>query len=179
MRKSNLLAGLSHVRAGALDWLFPPRCAGCGQLGDHWCTNCRLSTLPFVEPVCAKCGLPLATPNAECSACSQHVFAFVSARSAAPYVGVLRQAILKLKHRRNTALGEELARGLVEILRLQNWNIDVIVPIPLAPARLSERGFNQVQLLAIPLAQRVKLPVLSTALKRSQDTAHQIGRAHV
>jgi len=54
----------------------------------------------------------------------------------------LRQAILNLKRRKNEAPGRALSSGLVETQREMNWKIDVIIPIPLAPRRLAERGYN-------------------------------------
>jgi ComF family protein len=47
------------------------------------------------------------------------------------------------------------------------------VPVPLHPARLAERGFNQAELLAAPCAARWRLPVLGRALVRTRPTPPQ------
>jgi len=58
---------------------------------------------------------------------------------------------------------KELAAGTPECL-----NADVIVPVPLHPARLRERGYNQAELIARPLAKRLKLRVKPFLLVRTK-----------
>ncbi|MCK6410790.1 MAG: ComF family protein, partial [Thauera sp.] len=50
---------------------------------------------------------------------------------------------------------------------------DIVLPMPLHPARLRERGFNQAAELARPLAQRWGLPVLLDGVMRDLDTTPQ------
>jgi ComF family protein len=63
--------------------------------------------------------------------------------------------------------------------RLRDRRFDVIVPVPLHPARERERGFNQASLLAEllskqtsircrPLLQRIRYTTTQTALDRSE-----------
>jgi len=56
--------------------------------------------------------------------------------------------------------------------RLRGRNFDVVIPVPLHPARLRERGFNQAELLAKILGQRINL-TLSRALERTRYTTTQ------
>ena len=63
---------------------------------------------------------------------------------------------------------------MLALARSQPWAPDAIVPIPLAKARLAERGFNQVELLARPLSLQLNLPLLSHGLQRRQETAPQM-----
>jgi len=168
-------SGLDQVYSQALDWLFPARCAGCGRLGQNWCAQCQAQVEKLAEPVCVRCGTPQLVKGADCAACGQREFAFTAARSWARYEGGLRQAILNLKRRKNEALGRSLSLGLVETQREMNWKIDVIIPIPLAPRRLAERGYNQVELLAIPLAEAVDIVLVPRALWRQVETQAQKG----
>lgn len=50
---------------------------------------------------------------------------------------------------------------------------DIVLPMPLHPARLKARGFNQAAELACPLAQRWGLPVLLDGVVRDLDTSPQ------
>ncbi|MDH4286923.1 MAG: phosphoribosyltransferase family protein, partial [Gallionella sp.] len=50
---------------------------------------------------------------------------------------------------------------------------DCLIPMPLHPAKLRERGFNQSQLLAAALARRLKLELLANACQRVRDTPPQ------
>ena len=56
--------------------------------------------------------------------------------------------------------------------RLRNRAFDLIVPVPLHPARLRERGFNQADLLARMLTQKIGGPVFA-ALERTRYTTTQ------
>ena len=87
-------------------------------------------------------------------------------RSWAWFKGPLRRAIHQLKYKRDMALGEVLARPLEQILQLEDWDIDLILPVPLSFKRKVSRGYNQAALLARPLALRFSLPYLPQALKR-------------
>ncbi len=50
---------------------------------------------------------------------------------------------------------------------------EFIVPVPLHPNRLRERGYNQAALLARQLGERGGLPILDEALRRVRETAPQ------
>ena len=66
--------------------------------------------------------------------------------------GPLRDAIHALKYKRDIGLGENLAQHLIELFKQQNWQVDVIAPIPLGKERSEERGYNQSHFLALPIA---------------------------
>lgn len=67
-----------------------------------------------------------------------------------------------------------MAKGLIEILDSNLWNIDVVTPVPLGKTRRNERGYNQAAMLAFPLAIAKGLPYKNNALKRVQETASQV-----
>ena len=46
--------------------------------------------------------------------------------------------------------------------------VDVIVPVPLHPSRLHERGYNQAELIAKPLARKLRLPLGPYLLVRTR-----------
>ena len=68
-------------------------------------------------------------------------------------------------------LGEILAEGY-ERYRLP---ADLIVPVPLHPARHSQRGFNQSLLLAEELSTHTHVPLNHRDLLRVRDTVSQVG----
>lgn len=73
-------------------------------------------------------------------------------RSWLVFEGPIRFALHKLKYRRNVALGDALAQHLVDYVNVLGWPVDTVVPVPLGKARMKERGYNQVGLVAMPLA---------------------------
>jgi len=64
---------------------------------------------------------------------------------------------------------------MAQDVRKLNWPIDIVVPIPLSDKRRKERGYNQVALVAMPLADSLKWLYKPQALKRVRETRSQVG----
>ncbi|HVN54309.1 MAG TPA: ComF family protein [Anaerolineaceae bacterium] len=96
-------------------------------------------------------------------------------RSWGAFTGPLREAIHRLKYRKDVALGEALSRPLQDLVRSLNWPIDLIVPVPLSDQRLRERGYNQADCLALPMALALGVDYHSRALLRIKNTQSQVG----
>lgn len=165
---------MSSLKEILLDIFFPPRCVGCRKVGTWLCQKCR-SEIEFVkEPVCDLCGQPKSDVNSRlCFRCQNAPLQIEGIRSVAYFEGVLRQAIHIFKYEHLPALaaplGELMSAGWQEI----HPPGEVIVPVPLHPKRLRERGYNQAALLARHLGERCALPVLEEALVRVRDTLPQ------
>lgn len=91
-----------------------------------------------------------------------------------PYRNALRQLLLQGKFRADNAALSALGQLLIDPVRLLPVP-DALVPMPLHPARLRQRGFNQCLELARPLSRALNMPLLPHLLIRSVDTAHQRG----
>jgi ComF family protein len=74
-------------------------------------------------------------------------------------------------------LGDVLARHLIRLLEGLDWEVDLVVPVPLSVARQAERGYNQAALLARPLALAAGLPYQPKALHKVHETPSQVGLA--
>lgn len=98
-------------------------------------------------------------------------------RSWAIYQGPLRKAIHGLKYHRNLALGDYFAPALVQVFSDQKWDIDLIIPVPLSPNRRRQRGYNQAEILAIPLALAIQKPLAPHALAKCRETPSQVGQS--
>ncbi|HKV48379.1 MAG TPA: ComF family protein [Candidatus Acidoferrales bacterium] len=109
-----------------------------------------------------------------CRMCRAKTFAFVRARNWAAYSESLTAAIMLLKYEEVTRLGDWFAGRLAELharlsqLDASAWHADVIVPVPLHADRRRERGYNQVDMIARPLAKRLKLPFRPYLLARTK-----------
>jgi ComF family protein len=101
--------------------------------------------------------------------------AYHQLRAWAVFDGPLRPILHKLKYRRNLSLGDTLAKAMAHDVMELNWPIDLVVPIPLGDKRRRERGYNQVALVAMPLAASLKWPYIPQALKRIRETRSQVG----
>jgi len=164
---------------------FPAGCRLCERL------LLRASTLPICAeclgsfpaiggPLCDGCGQPLAAwslggrPDATgpealtCPECQGTSYGFDGARSYALYQGGLVQAIVMLKFERIEPLGRWFAKRLAEVVRREAINADIVVPVPLHRQRERERGYNQADLIAKPLARQLGLPYRAVLLTRTK-----------
>ncbi len=154
--------------------LFPPSCGGCGQLGARWCQACQLALEPVPEPLCEVCGEPQPAPGL-CQRCQTARPAYLALRSCAVFKEPIRPALHRLKYRREIGLGEALAWDVANYLAHLGWQAEAIAPIPLSAQRLTERGYNQVDLIAHPVARIFSWQYLPRALHRSRHTRSQVG----
>jgi ComF family protein len=80
-----------------------------------------------------------------------------------------------MKYRRNIGLGESIAIQMVDFVHSLDWPTVLMVPVPLGKNRLKERGYNQVGLVARPLAYRLGLKYEPNALWKRRETRSQVG----
>jgi predicted amidophosphoribosyltransferase len=168
--------------AGALtSVVFPAGCLLCDALLTHarripLCETCLASFQKIVPPICRICGQPLPVPaepgegEAVCRECVEGKFGFQLARSFGVYEGALARAIVLLKYERIGPLASFFAMPLLELVRSDPrlLPVDVVVPVPLHRQSRKDRGYNQVDLFARPLARRLHLPYRPILLVRSR-----------
>src|SRR5437868_4578665 len=122
-----------------LDALFPPRRIGCGRRDTPLCDGCR-DELPYLPSgVCPRC-ISRRGARGVCRGCRRLSPALSSLRAAFAYEGAARQAVLTLKFRRGRYLAPLMGELMHEALRARPFQAEVIVPVPLAPSRLRDRG---------------------------------------
>jgi len=180
---ANPLSARMRNLAGALaSVLFPAPCRICGELLENasripFCANCLAALSAIAGPICGKCGRPLVSPvlledSAEprCGICRKGLYDFEFARSFAVYTPKVASAVLLLKYEELAPLGRLFAGRLVGLVQAhpEEFAADLVVPVPLHPARLRERGHNQAELIAQPLARQLGLPCRSYLLVRTR-----------
>lgn len=158
----------------ALDLLFPPRCGGCDKLGARWCDACQKNVQVLSGTVCEVCGLPQEKPGI-CQVCLADRPRFHSLRAWAAFDGPIQPAMHKLKYRRDLSLGDAIAAAMLSYVQDLNWNMDLLAPIPLGRQRMRERGYNQVAMIAKPLAMGLDLNYSPDVLLRQKETRTQVG----
>ncbi len=171
---TRLTLRLYHSLWAGLDWLYPPVCAGCGAAGDRWCADCRNNARLCAPPLCPLCGQSQ-THDSLCYNCRKHRPHYTGLRSWAFFEGPLREAIHKLKYKRDITLGDVLAKPLIQTLDTLGWRFDYVAPVPLAAGRLRERGYNQSAFLARPIAIAFDVPLSSKCMWRVRETHSQVG----
>ena len=131
-------------------------------------------------PQCPVCGSPFRSdaalshsPTHRCGTCRETPPSFTQAVSAGRYEGVLAEAIRGCKYRNIVKLIPALSPLLRPVLDALPA-ADAVVPVPLHPRRLRQRGFNQSLLLAAWVSRSVERPLWPDALRRIRWTESQI-----
>ncbi len=148
-------------------------CILCGSMSRHglWCEACD-TAMPYLNvPHCPICALP--TPTGEvCGHCLKNPPLFTHTVAAFGYQFPLDKLVQAMKYREQLALAKLFSEKLSQ--RIDRTNLpDCVIPMPLHPAKLRVRGFNQAQLIAAKLAREIDRPLLSRACHRLRDTPSQ------
>ena len=186
--------GRFELFEAAVSLLYPPVCAICGgrtQAGEYLCQQCEAKASRIVAPFCQKCSEPFdgaLTTTFTCANCAHREIYFDAAVAAYRGRGIVRQVIHDFKYGHQVHLRHLVVRWLCAAFddqRLCGRQFDLMVPIPLHPARQRERGFNQASLLAELLSARISIrckPILKriryTTTQTALDRAERMENLH-
>ena len=163
---------LTRLAGSTLDLLFPLECFGCSKEGEVFCAAC-LNELPQLRaPFCRLCCQPgIESPCASC-----RVIPLTVDGIRAPFIldGVVRRAVHRLKYGNLRAAAPQLGRIMGEHLMSHKIPGQLVVPVPLHPARLRQRGYNQSELLAKGVARTAGFPLGKQLLTRTKNTPPQV-----
>ena len=142
------------------------------------CSAC-IHELPWNTIACKQCAVPLeevGVGNILCGQCLSIPPAFEKTYAAFVYQPPIIQLIAQLKFNQHLTCAAVLSELLLMFLqtqyRKQNWP-QAIIPVPLHPRRLAERGYNQANELAKPLGKTLKIPVYFDLYERVKETPTQ------
>jgi ComF family protein len=160
-----------------LQWaLLPPQCLLCGQRSDSardLCNGCA-GDLIRNEVCCPRCALPLALRAPLCGECLQRAPPFACAFAPFTYATPLDQLMMRFKFDRSLAAGRVLSELWADAMRATPPpRPDALLPVPLHPSRLRERGYNQALELARPLARQFGIALRADLLVRRRATSTQ------
>lgn len=160
--------------------LYPPHCLLCGARGAAGldiCAACR-ADLPLNSQPCARCANPLdaASSVRVCARCLRRPPSYERVLAPFLYAPPLDHLVLtckfgaRLEH--GTLLGELLGQWLAHRLAAAAVP-DRVLPVPLHPARLRRRGFDQASLIARQVAIATGVKLAPPLLRRTRATAAQ------
>lgn len=157
--------------------LVPPLCLLCGAAGTaerDLCAGCA-NELPRNEHACCRCAVPLLPPATICLECRYHPPSFVRAYAPFLYLSPVDFLLKGLKFHGRLSHARLLGELLADALAMQPGPLpQALIPVPLHPARLRERGFNQALELARPVARQLGVPLLDYG-RRIRRTPPQMG----
>lgn len=161
------------------DVLWPPACAVCDAVlpgPGAFCEACAHEVTELPPLHCARCAEPGAFPGGACGRCLAEPPPWEKAWAGFEHEGALARAIHRFKYEDRADLARPLG-ALLAAVAAQEWPRlpGVLVPLPLHEARYRERKFDQAALLAAELATRSGRPLQLDWLRRTRDTARQVG----
>lgn len=159
-------------------WLYPPRCLLCGAPGEgglDLCGPCR-AALPWLGPHCPVCAVPLPEgADGPCGTCLAADPPYTRILAPLYYRPPVDWLIPRLKFQGRLSHARLLGSLMAEYLAARLGDPpDLILPVPLHPTRLRERGFNQARELAVPVARRLGLPLGRGLVRRVKATRAQM-----
>ncbi len=174
-----LLGRLRALWGAVLDFVLPAFCHICQcSLGPGErivCNQCWRNATEPLKGGCPRCAAPLVPFEGSCPACVQTTYGFKGVVVLGLYEGDLEQLIRLMKYRPMPdlahRLGEHLGRRLAGSPLVKSTN--VVVPVPLHPAKRRERGFCQTTRLAREVARCLEVPLGATVLQRATWTESQ------
>lgn len=170
--KSPVVTG---IRNSAVRLLYPLHCPVCdgivSDMEEQICPECERKLRLLMPPWCMRCGKKVEEGQELCADCTVRQHTFLRGRALYEYDSIAPSLYrFKYSHRQEYAafFGEQAAGYLGEFIR--GVHPDALIPIPLHPARKNKRGYNQAELFADQLGQRMGIPVRKDYLVRVKNT---------
>ncbi|MDI6739423.1 MAG: ComF family protein [Candidatus Edwardsbacteria bacterium] len=164
------------------DFVFPPFCAAChgpmpGRERGAVCSACWSAYPRWQADACQRCGMPVPVSN-EVRLCAQCVipgWGCAAIRALGPFAAPVSEAVHLLKYSDRRSVAKKLGGMMAEAVKDDPayWQADLILAVPLHPARQRERGYNQAQLLAEQVGNIMSKPAPDKVLVRMKNTGSQ------
>ena len=152
-------------------------CQYCGievSQNQALCHHCD-QQLPRIVNPCQICAMPNPGSGEICANCLLNPPRWQSLFAAFQYRDQIRQFIMRLKYAEATWVARLLCNSAASPVDYESLKPEVLLPVPLHPDRLHERGYNQAAEIASQWSARFDLPVDYAALKRVKPTESQSG----
>lgn len=171
--------GMHFGYSAAAKW-WPTTCVLCRRQGQPYidlCAACE-QDLPVNASCCCICAepLPAACDPRVCDRCLRRPPAFQTSFAPFRYGYPLDHLIHELKFRGELACARVLGQLFAQrVLRDRSGPLpQMIIPVPLAPERYAQRGYNQAMELALPIGRSSGVPVRTDLVMRQRETLAQV-----
>ena len=160
------------------DILYPHRCPICDNVlpvgtKTSLCPKCIKSVQRVTEPYCMKCGKPLENDLMQyCEVCNKHKYSYLQGRAAFIYEKNMRKSVAAFKQGRRKEYGSFYADEIVK--KYGDWIVatkaQALIPVPIHRERYRKRGYNQAEVIAKYIGEKLNIPVLTDYLVRVKNT---------
>lgn len=154
-----------------IDLIFPNRCPCCDKFISYnklMCDECESKCKELGADVCPHCG------KSECICDKQNLYydrCFVSAL----YDGIVKHGIYNLKYKKSLNIAKYYAQDLCKQIIDGNFNesIDAVTYVPMSRESLSERGYNQAEIIASEISLILNKPIVKDLLLKKYNNVNQ------
>jgi len=160
--------------------LFTNTCHICGQtIGvneNNICEECREEVVYIGMNKCTRCGRWLKDEEGVfCIQCREAKSYFDQGVNLFVHSGRVSKSVYQFKYDNRREYSGFYVREIMRVYGclIKQWNVDVIIPIPIHRKRKQKRGYNQAEILAEELSKVSGIPVEKKVLIRSIDTVPQ------
>ena len=167
---------LGNIVRSVMDVVCPVTCPMCDKIlvrNQKICTICERKLVYIFEPKCKKCGKELEDEGREyCFDCSVKKHYFKTGIAAFKYNSMISKSIYKFKYHNRRSYGEFYGDAISKVYgrEILRWNADVIIPVPIHYKRRVKRGYNQAELIARELGEKLGISVDEKYLFRISNT---------
>lgn len=175
---ASMLGSAARATAGAVvNALYPEdiTCNVCledltGETRYRLCAKC-LEEMPYVgDRICLSCGMPMDDEADYCLRCQNNERSFKLNRSPFEYDGHAKEMIYGLKFNGRKYLAFTLGAFMADTFLSRKMDAEIAVFVPMTRAEEKKRGFNQSELLAQEVAERLNLPLLPALIKKKSTS---------
>lgn len=161
-----------------VDIIYPPRCPICNRVTvtNTACDDCRYKLKYVGQNRCLKCGKELNSQDAEyCEDCKRIKHAYDYGVAVFSYDESIKASIYRFKYKNYKVYAEFYAAEICRIYEniIRNWEIEIIIPVPMYRRKQQIRGFNQSEIIAERLSYLLNIPMDSNFLSRKKNTTPQ------
>ncbi len=158
-----------------INGLLPGSCLLCGadcEWGQQLCSDC-LPLLPVNTHACQQCAIPIPAGNRLCGQCLKRPPPTDFSYCHWQYRPPMDRLIHALKFRADLSMARTLGRLMLPELE-QLDRPELLIPVPLHPARLRHRGYNQAIEIYREAAQSLAIPMARHHVVRTRATRPQV-----
>lgn len=161
------------------EFLYPRRCPGCNEIlyeeekPDGYCRRCKTKIRYIGDGGCIKCGKKLKDATQTiCSDCRRRNHAYVQNKAVYVYTGPMKLAMYRFKYSNCRTYGKTFVEDVwkMHAIWLQNLSVDAVVPVPMYRKKEKRRGYNQAEVLAHGIAQKLGCPLETKLVVRAKNT---------
>lgn len=158
-------------------WRLPAVCVLCHHYHHEKFAVCQICTsfLVRIKHGCRTCRLPIDDQQVDqCGYCIKRKPVYDRVLTAYSFEEPLRALLHEFKYRQALYLRTFMAQLMLDARPSEIYQPDCLVPVPMHPKRLRERGFNQAAELTKILARELNLPYNLTLCEKTINTAAQV-----